>query len=192
MSAGPRLVLASASPRRRELLAQVGITPDKIVAAQIDEQPRKKEMPRAYAQRIARAKAEAVAQREADAIVLAADTVVAMGRRILPQAKDKTEVRECLTMLSGRRHMVFTALATHANGQLRTRVVATRVAFKTLSEEEIAAYVASGEGEGKAGGYAIQGRAGAFVRFLNGSYTNVVGLPLFEIVALLKSSGYAW
>ena len=190
MTARPRLVLASASPRRRELLAQIGITPDKIVAAKIDEQPRKKELPRSYALRIARAKAEAVAQQETDALVLAADTVVAMGQRILPQAKDEAEVRACLTMLSGRRHMVFTALAAMKNGQLRTRIVATRVAFKALSEDEILAYVASGEGEGKAGGYAIQGRAGALVRLLNGSYTNVVGLPLFEAVALLKSSGY--
>jgi len=191
MTARPRLVLASASPRRRELLTQVGITPDKVVAAKIDEQPRRKELPRSYALRVARAKAEEVAERETDALVLAADTVVAVGRRILPQAKDKAEVRACLTMLSGRRHMVFTALAAMTNGQLRTRIVATRVAFKALSEDEVAAYVASGEGEGKAGGYAIQGRAGAFVRLISGSYTNVVGLPLYETAALLKSFGYA-
>lgn len=191
MTARPRLVLASASPRRRELLAQIGVVPDKIVAAAVDEQPRKKELPRSYALRIARAKAEAVAKQEAESLVFAADTVVAMGRRILPQAKDKTEVRTCLGMLSGRRHMVFTALAATMNGQLRTRLVATRVAFKTLSEDEINAYGASGEGEGKAGGYAIQGLAGAFVRALNGSYPNVVGLPLFETKALLKSFGYA-
>ena len=191
MTARPRLVLASASPRRRELLAQIGIVPDTITAAQIDEQPRPKELPRSYALRIARAKAEAVARQEADALVLAADTVVAMGRRVLPQAKDEAEVRYCLAMLSGRRHMVFTALAAHAaEGKLRTRIATTRVAFKTLSEAEIESYVASGEGQGKAGGYAIQGRAGGFVRALNGSYTNVVGLPLFETIALLKSCGY--
>ncbi len=191
MKTPPRLVLASASPRRRELLTQVGVTPDKIMAAEIDEKPHKNELPRIYALRIASAKAEAVAELEPHNLVLAADTVVACGRRILPQAKDAAEVRECLVMLSGRRHMVYTALAAReADGKLRTRIVATRVAFKKLSADEIEAYVKSGEGQGKAGGYAIQGRAGAFVRFLNGSYTNVVGLPLFETMALLKSCGY--
>jgi septum formation protein len=192
MKIGPRLLLASASPRRRELLAQVGVTPDKIVAAHIDEKPKRNELPRIYALRIAIAKAEAVARLEPDYLILAADTVVACGRRILPQAKDEVEVKECLSLLSGRRHMVFTALAArNAEQNVRTRIVATRVAFKKLTADEIRSYVESAEGQGKAGGYAIQGRAGAFVRFLNGSYTNVVGLPLFETLALLKSCGYA-
>lgn len=192
MKTQPRLLLASASPRRRELLAQVGVTPDKIVAAHIDERPHKNELPRIYALRIATAKAEAVARLEPDHLILAADTVVACGRRILPQAKDEAEVRECLSLLSGRRHMVYTALAARDTEEnVRTRIVATRVAFKRLTADEIRSYVESAEGQGKAGGYAIQGRAGGFVRFLNGSYTNVVGLPLFETLALLKSCGYA-
>ncbi len=192
IEAHPRLVLASASPRRLELLVQAGIRPDKIMAAQVNETPRAKEAPRVYALRIALAKAEAVAGLEPDALVLAADTVVACGRRILPRAENASDVRACLELLSGRRHMVFTALAARAGGgKPRTRIVMTRVAFKKLSADEIDAYAASGEGIGKAGGYAIQGRAGAFVRFLNGSYTNVVGLPLYETLALLKSCGRA-
>jgi septum formation protein len=192
MTAHPRLVLASASPRRRELLAQAGITPGKIVAAHVDEKPLAQELPRLHALRLAVAKAEAVARLEPDALVLAADTVVACGRRILPRAENESDVRACLTLLSGRRHLVYTALAARApNKKLRTRIVMTRVAFKKLSADEIETYVKAGEGLGKAGGYAIQGRAGVFVRFLNGSYTNVVGLPLFETSALLLSCGYA-
>jgi septum formation protein len=188
----PRLLLASASPRRRELLAQAGIVPDAIAAANVDERPRKGELPRAYALRNALEKCESVSRVNLDFVVLAADTVVACGRRILPCAQNAEEVRACLAMLSGRRHIVYTGLAARGlDAKLRTRLVATRVAFKRLTEQEITAYAASGEGEGKAGGYAIQGRAGAFVRFLNGSYTNVVGLPLHEVVSLLKASGYA-
>lgn len=191
MTARPRLVLASASPRRRALLEQIGIVPDKLVAPHLDEKPKRQELPRAYALRVAIAKAQAVARVEPDDLVLAADTVVACGRRILPNAETEAEVRACLQLLSGRRHSVYTALAARLpDGRMRTRVVMTRVAFKVLAPDEIDAYVACGEGAGKAGGYAIQGRAGAFVRFLNGSYTNVVGLPLYETVALLKACGY--
>ena len=165
--------------------------PDRIVAPEIDETPAKHELPRAYALRIALLKCEAVAKQEGGSLVLAADTVVAVGRRILPKAASPGEVERCLKRLSGRRHQVLTALALAAPGApLRTRIVTTRVAFKVLTPEEIAAYVASGEGEGKAGGYAIQGRAEAFVRFINGSYSNVVGLPLYETLALFNGCGY--
>jgi nucleoside triphosphate pyrophosphatase len=189
----PRLVLASASPRRAALLQQIDIAPAKIVAAHIDEQPHKNELPRVYALRIAIAKAQFVIERvAANDLVFAADTVVACGRRILPRAESTAEVRACLGLLSERRHCVYSALAARGpDGRLRTRVVMTRVAFKKLSPGEIDAYADCGEGVGKAGGYAIQGRAGAFVRFLNGSYTNVVGLPLYETVALLRTCGYA-
>jgi septum formation protein len=180
------LILASASPRRAALLQQAGIVPSRIVAPDVDETAHKGELPRVHALRLAVAKAEAVAAREADAVVLAADTVVALGRRILPKAESAAEVERCLRLLSGRRHQVITAVAAAVPGEkLRTRVVMTRVAFKQLTPQEIAAYVASGEGEGKAGGYAIQGRAEAFVRSINGSYSNVVGLPLYETVGLL-------
>jgi septum formation protein len=147
-------------------------------------------LPRLYAERLAREKAQAVAaQLSADKVVLAADTVVALGRRILPKADGAQSVTGCLKLLSGRRHVVYTAIAVLAGGQLRERCSATRVAFKTLSDAEIASYAQCGEGEGKAGGYAIQGRAEAFVRFINGSYSNVVGLPLRETLALLASAG---
>jgi len=180
------LVLASASPRRLALLRQAGIEPAAVVAPSVDETPRKAEPPRAYALRLALAKADAVAKDRPDAVVVAADTVVALGRRILPKAGDAEEVARCLRLLSGRRHMVMTAVAVKPPGAaMRTRVVATRVSFKRLTETEIAAYLASAEGVGKAGGYAIQGRAEAFVRALNGSYSNVVGLPLFETLSLL-------
>jgi septum formation protein len=183
--------LASASPRRAGLLAQAGIAPARIVAPQIDETPLKSELPRAYVLRMAMLKCEAVAVREEGALILAADTVVALGRRILPKAADADEVERCLKLLSGRRHQVLTALALAAPGvALRTRIVTTRVAFKVLTPAEIADYLASGEGEGKAGGYAIQGRAEALVRFINGSYSNVVGLPLYETVSLLNGFGY--
>jgi len=185
------LVLASASPRRAGLLAQAGIVPARIVAPEIDETPLRRELPRAYVLRMARLKAQAVAVSEEGALILAADTVVALGRRILPKAVDADEVERCLKLLSGRRHQVLTALALAAPGSiLRTRIVTTRVAFKVLTPAEIADYLASAEGEGKAGGYAIQGRAEAFVRFINGSYSNVVGLPLYETIALLRGSGY--
>jgi septum formation protein len=185
------LVLASASPRRFALLKQAGLEPDLIIAPDIDETPLKGELPRIHALRLALAKCEAVAARQARALVLAADTVVAAGRRILPKAQDDADVERCLRLLSGRRHQVLTALAVKPPDKpIRTRVVMTRVAFKVLSAHEIAAYVASGEGVGKAGGYAVQGRAEAFVRLINGSYSNVVGLPLYETLGLLEGSGW--
>src|SRR5262245_44450164 len=178
----PKLILASASPRRLELLAQIGITPDLVEPADIDESVRKDELPRPHALRIASEKAEAVHARlrtHTSAVVLAADTVVACGRRILPKAEDDATVTKCLSLLSGRRHTVITAVAViDAHAKRRTRLVETKVAFRKLEPAEIAKYVASGEGIGKAGGYAVQGRAAVFVRFIGGSYTNVVGLPL--------------
>jgi septum formation protein len=184
-------VLASASPRRLALLRQAGLEPSVVISPEIDETPRKGELPRLYALRVAVGKTEAVVAKESGSFVLAADTVVAAGRRILPKAEGGDEVERCLRLLSGRRHMVLTALALKPPGKpMRTRVVATRVSFKVLTAREIAAYVASGEGEGKAGGYAVQGRAEAFVRSINGSYSNVVGLPLYETLGLLEGSGW--
>ncbi len=185
-----KLVLASTSPRRRELLAQLGIEPLRIVAPDIDETPLKDELPRAYALRMARLKALAVAP-EAGIMLLAGDTVVAVGRRILPQAADAVEVRRCLALLSGRRHRVFSAVAIReGEGAVRVKLSETILTFKRLNMQEIEAYVASKEGEGKAGGYAIQGLAAAFVRNLAGSYSGVVGLPLYEAAALLTASGW--
>jgi septum formation protein len=191
----PLLVLASASPRRLALLAQAGIVPDAVCPADIDETPLKSELPRVHALRLARLKAERAAQSwpGPDAVILAADTVVACGRRILPKAQSADEVRACLALLSGRRHIVFTAIAALRAGQgskSRQRTVDTRVSFKRLTQEETDAYIACHEGEGKAGGYAIQGRAEAFVRQINGSWSNVVGLPLLETLSLLQSCGY--
>jgi septum formation protein len=184
-------VLASASPRREALLRQAGISEFRIVAPDIDETPEKGELPRRYALRMAVAKAHAIACKESACLVLAADTVVAVGRRILPKAEKPDEVEACLKLLSGRRHQVMTALALAVPGKaLRPRIVVTRVAFKVLTAREIADYTASGEGQGKAGGYAIQGRAECFSRAINGSYSNVVGLPLAETVALLEGAGY--
>jgi septum formation protein len=186
-------VLASASPRRLDLLAQIGLTPTLIDPAHIDESPMRGEMPSALAKRLATAKARATAarHRQEDAFVLGADTVVACGRRILPKPADRDEARTCLDLLSGQRHTVFSAvaLATPTN-QIHTRVVVTKVTFKRLSELEINRYLDSGEWDGKAGGYAIQGLAGAFVRHLNGSYSGVVGLPLHETANLLTGAGY--
>jgi septum formation protein len=189
----PPLVLASESPRRLALLAQAGIKPEAVLPASVDESPMRGELPRAHAMRLARAKAEAAAAKwdRGAALFLAADTVVACGRRILPKAESEAEVRACLALLSGRRHRVLTAVALLAEGRLRTRLVETQVAFKRLTEDEIAAYVRCGEGLGKAGGYAVQGRAEAFVRLINGSYSNVVGLPLNETVGLLRACGVA-
>jgi septum formation protein len=185
-------VLASASPRRLALLRQAGLEPSVVIAPEIDEALRKGELPRAYALRVAVAKTEAVIAKEMGSFVLAADTVVAVGRRILPKADSEADVERCLKLLSGRRHVVLTALALKPPSKpMRTRVVATRVAFKVLSKREIDAYIASGEGIGKAGGYAVQGRAEAFVRWINGSYSNVVGLPLFETLGLLEGSGWS-
>ncbi|MES2834134.1 MAG: nucleoside triphosphate pyrophosphatase [Pseudomonadota bacterium] len=190
MSARPELVLASASPRRVELLALVGITPDRIDPADIDETPLKDETPPRLAARLASEKARAVAERSPDAVVLAADTVVAVGRRLLEKAADEAEAVRFLKLLSGRNHRVFTGVAVMAGGKLTKRVVDTRVTFKVLSDAEIAAYVASGEWKGKAGGYGIQGRAGAFVSRIVGSYPAVMGLPLYETVNLLAGAGW--
>ncbi|OBX20408.1 septum formation protein Maf [Erythrobacter sp. QSSC1-22B] len=193
-SASPlRLTLASASPRRRELLARLGVAPDAVIAADIDETPQKAELPRDYAQRMAREKALAVvAATVIEGHVLAGDTVVAAGRRILPKAEDEATARRCLELLSGRRHRVLSAIALRApDGSLRERLSETAVKFKRLSAEEITAYLASGEWEGKAGGYAIQGSAEGLVSWLQGSHSGVVGLPLFETRALLKAAGFA-
>lgn len=185
----PRLVLASTSARRRDLLARIGIIPDRIAAPNIDETPRKAELPRRYVLRMACEKACAVT-REAGEVVLAGDTTIALGRRILPPAETTSIQRDVLVMLSGRRHHCHSAVARiTATGALQTRIVTTIVAFKPLSNAEIDAYIASGEGLGKAGGYAIQGRAEAFVRFLSGSHSGVIGLPLFETRNLLASAG---
>ena len=188
--AAPRLVLASASPRRRALLAQIGLSPDSVDPADIDERPLAGETPRAHARRLARAKAHAVAARHPGAAVLAADTVVACGRRILPKAETEADARRCLTLLSGRRHRVIGGVCLiRPDGMAGERVVTSTVAFKVLSTDEQARYLAGGEWRGKAGGYAIQGRAAAFVRFLSGSYSNVVGLPLFEVAGMLAAAG---
>jgi septum formation protein len=187
MSERPCLVLASASPRRLELLAQIGVTPDAVIAADIDETPLRGETPRALALRLARAKAEAADA--AGAVVLAADTVVAVGRRILPKAETEAEARACLTLLSGRTHRVYTGIAVKtAAGAVRVRLVETRVTFKRLLPDEIDAYIASGEWRGKAGGYAAQGLAGRFIVSIIGSYSSVVGLPLYETANLLDAA----
>jgi septum formation protein len=184
-----RLVLASASPRRLDLLARIGVVPDAVIPAEIDETPLRAELPIPYAKRIAAAKAEAVA--EAGTLTLAADTVVAAGRRILPKTETEAEARAALSLLAGRRHRVHSAVTLiDAEGKTRHRLVSSVVAFKRLSEEELAAYLASGEWQGKAGGYAIQGRAEALIRMLSGSWSNVVGLPLYETRALLRAAGY--
>ena len=184
-----RLVLASASPRRLELLGRLGITPDAVIATDIDETPRKAELPAAYAARVAAEKAAAVP--EPGSLVLAADTVVAVGRRILPKTEHEAEAHACLSLLSGRRHRVHSAVTLiDAEGKARHRLSTSIVAFKPLSEAEIAAYIASGEWRGKAGGYAIQGRAEALVRFLTGSQSCVMGLPLLETRTLLRAAGY--
>jgi septum formation protein len=185
-----RLVLASSSQRRLDLLARIGAVPDEIHCPDIDESPRKSELPRAYALRLAEEKARAVPVREGT-IVLAGDTTIAVGRRILPPAGTEDIQRQLLDLLSGRRHRALSAVCVlDGDGRARLRLSSTVVAFKRLTKEEIEAYVASGEGLGKAGGYAIQGRAEAFVRFLSGSHSGVVGLPLFETRALLEAAGY--
>ena len=186
----PTLILASASPRRRELIARLGLTPDAIAPADIDETPARGELPREYAKRMAREKAEAAASD--DGFVLAGDTVVAAGRRILPKAEDEATARKCLELLSGRRHRVLSAIALRApDGTLRERLSETQLKFKRLSAEEIDAYLAGGEWQGKAGGYAIQGMAEALIPWIQGSHSGVVGLPLYETRVLLKSAGFA-
>ena len=184
----PPLVLASASPRRLDLLRQVGIEPAEIDPADLDETPGPRELPRAYALRMATAKLAVVASRHPGSVVLAADSVVVCGRRILPKAETDQEARACLARLSGRRHRVLGGIAVGANGTVRTRLVETVVRFKRLEAAELDDYLQSGEWRGKAGGYAIQGRAAGFVAFISGSYSNVVGLPLFETVSLLKAA----
>lgn len=184
-----RLILASASPRRLDLLARIGVTPDAVVPADVDESIPTGELPRVHAQRLAREKAQAVAAREPDALVLAADTVVAVGRRILPKVEDEQTLRACMRLLSGRRHRVLTGVALAIpHGAVRERLVETMIAMKRLSPQEVDYYASQGEWRGKAGGYAIQGRAARFIAFVSGSYSNVVGLPLFETVALLKAA----
>lgn len=181
------LVLASASPRRLALLAQIGIVPAEVLPADIDETPLKNETPRNLARRLALAKAAAAAKLRPDAAILAADTVVACGRRILPKAETEAQAKACLELLSGRRHAVYGGiclLLPHAKASLR--LSETAIAFKRLTAAEIDAYLAGGEWDGKAGGYAVQGRAAAFVRFLSGSYSNVVGLDLFLTAQLLQ------
>lgn len=197
MMNAPQLILASASPRRLALLQQIGLEPDHLLPADIDETPKKHETPRALALRLARSKAEAVRQTVdasdslADSVVLAADTVVAVGRRALPKAELTDQAIMCLSLLSGRGHRVFTAVAVaEASGKVRSKLVETRVRFKRLSRKDMDDYVASGEWRGKAGGYAIQGLAGSFVVKLVGSYPAVVGLPLVETAYLLTAAGY--
>ena len=187
----PRLILASASPRRLDLLARIGVTPDAVIPADVDESVPKGELPRVHASRLAREKAQAVAAMEPDALVLAADTVVAVGRRILPKVEDEATLRVCMKLLSGRRHRVLTGVALAIPGQgVRERLVETMIAMKRLSEEEISFYASHGEWHGKAGGYALQGYGEVYVRHISGSYSNVVGLPLAESRMLLKSAGY--
>ena len=197
MSALQKLVLASGSPRRIELLNQAGIEPDRLFPADVDETPLRAEHPRSLAKRLAKAKAEkayASIKAEPDhkpSFILAADTVVAVGRRILPKADQAEQASNCLQLLSGRSHRVYSGICLITpGGKTRLRLVETRVRFKRLSREELESYLASGEWRGKAGGYAIQGLAGSFVVKLVGSYSNVVGLPLYESVGLLAADGY--
>ena len=187
----PELVLASASPRRKDLLAQIGVTPAQILPADIDETPRSGELPKPYAERMALEKARVVHQAKPDCIILAADTVVAVGRRILPKTEHEASARSCLELMSGRAHMVLTGVCVISPGGKTTlRVVSTRVHLKRLTTDEISGYIQSGEWNGKAGGYGIQGRAAALVSNLNGSFSGVVGLPLHETRNLLVGAGY--
>jgi septum formation protein len=184
-----RLILASQSPRRLDLLARLGVSPDAVTPADIDESARKAELPVPYAKRVAAAKAAAVA--EPGALTLAADVVVAAGRRILPKAESEADALHCLQLLSGRRHRVHCAVTLiDAAGKARHRLSSSIVTFKRLSAEEIHAYLASGEWRGKAGGYAIQGRAEALIKAISGSFSGIMGLPLFETRALLRAAGY--
>ena len=185
-----RLILASASPRRLDLLARIGVVPDLIHPADIDESVPKGELPRVHAERLATEKAAAVAALFPDDLILAADTVVAVGRRILPKVEDEATLRRCIALLSGRRHRVLTGVALAFPSGTRSRMVETTIAIKRLSPQEIDHYAALGEWRGKAGGYALQGYGEVYVRHLSGSYSNVVGLPLAETRHLLKSAGY--
>ncbi len=191
----PALILASASPRRKALLTQIGVSIDEVIPADINEDPLKGELPKNHALRLAREKAlkvyNAQTSPKENMLILAADTVVGVGRRILPKAETIQQAEECLRLMSGRAHRVFTGVAVvNAEGDLRQKVVETRLKMKVLSEVELQDYLKSGEWDGKAGGYGIQGRAAAFIPFLSGSYSNVVGLPLFETRQLLRTSGY--
>jgi septum formation protein len=185
----PRFILASASPRRLALLKQAGLIPDEVIAADIDETPLKNETPTQYAKRIACAKAAAVAAKYPEAVVLAADTVVACGRRILPKAEDEATAKKCLTLLSGRRHRVYTSVAVQQGGKILQRLAMTQVKFERLAAQDIERYIESQEWQGKAGGYAIQGAAETFIPWISGSYSNVVGLPLAETCLMLGRFG---
>ena len=191
MGLNPQLILASSSPRRRDLLARLGVVPDRVASPDIDENPRKGEVPRVYALRMAEEKAQAVLRGDGE-IVVAGDTTVAVGRRILHQAADAEMQRAFLQLLSGRRHHVLSAVAViDTEGRMRSRISDSIVRFKRLGADEIDAYIESGEGLGKAGGYAIQGRAEALIDWMAGSHSGVVGLPLYETRTLLRASGYA-
>lgn len=186
-----KLILASASPRRVQLLEQVGITPDDITPADIDETPLERELPRDLAQRLAIGKAEAIAAQHKDTFILAADTVVGCGRRILDKAEDEIYARKCLEQLSGRRHHVYGGIALITpKGKVIKRLVDTVVQFKRLTENDIETYMKSGEWDGKAGGYAIQGMAESYIKFIRGSYSNVVGLSLYDTIQILTGAGF--
>ena len=186
----PIFILASASPRRLALLNQIGFAPDRVVPAEIDETPMAAERPEAVALRLSREKARSVAARHQKSVILAADTVVACGRRILPKPQTESEAKNCLSLLSGRRHRVFGGVTVIGpDGTERSRTVRSVVSFKRLGRDEVSGYLASEEWRDKAGGYAIQGRAARFVRFMSGSYSNIVGLPLFESANLLAAAG---
>lgn len=187
MSATSQFILASASPRRVQLLAQLGITPTEIIPADIDETPLANELPLAYVARVACSKAKAVAALHPGQKILSADTVVALGRRILPKAEDEATARQCMQLLSGRRHKVHTCVCViDETGKLRSKTATTVVRFSHITTAMLEDYIASNEWHGKAGGYAIQGKAGAFIPFISGSHSNVVGLPLHETAALLR------
>ncbi len=188
----PVFILASSSPRRLALLAEVGIVPDKVTAADIDETPKKGEKPRDLAERLAYEKlCAAIKAEKADAYILAADTVVGVGRRILPKAETPQDVEKFLSLMSGRRHRVYTGVALRTpEGKVVRRLSESTVIFRQLSKEDIAVYAKSGEGVGKAGGYAIQGRAGSLIRYISGSYSGIVGLPLFEVAQMLRGAGW--
>lgn len=191
MGLNPQLILASSSPRRRDLLARLGVVPDRVASPDIDENPRKGEVPRVYALRMAEEKAQAMLRGDGE-IIVAGDTTVAVGRRILHQAADAEMQRGFLQLLSGRRHHVLSAVAViDTEGRMRSRISDSIVRFKRLGADEIDAYIESGEGLGKAGGYAIQGRAEALIDWMAGSHSGVVGLPLYETRTLLRASGYA-
>lgn len=189
MAAFPPVILASASPRRVELLTQLGLTPSAIVPADIDETPLPSELPQHLGQRLAKSKALAVAAQRPNELILAADTVVACGRRVLPKAETAAEVAACLKLLSGRRHRVYGGICLCLpDGTVRQRLAVSVVKFRRLTAAEQADYVASGEGIGKAGGYAIQGRAAGFIGFISGSYSNIVGLDLFSVAQMLRTT----